>query len=403
MNLTLKDIIEESLLEATVASMKDVARVENIIRSYTQEKGLPYRDFVIRLGGFTNGLAAPKDKPEAIDVRPVIDKLVAAGYLRAKGNAFVKTSDALSRVISKEYKRSQDEKSTGKTGPDKGRLSMAHTDRVSPLLDPDRTKKAGDILDKQVQQSYKAGGRYSGFTREQIQKLISKEDPEWMQLSESAKSMVSKLNSLDDPLKSFTILKYLIRKSSLKKSYTDIIMDIKQNFGEDFDHALMDLETIGVIDNNKINWNEVKSIRELINYIVKGDFEDINRDEIASALLPKFNAEAKSKSASKYRAVNAILASNDPKYKTALSNVNRLTDAGLKYIINSDEPADYKESASVISIIKFLAKTFGVDTAEDLRSSLAEKAKNREFFKSDENKSAKSQGRIREFAQQFMI
>lgn len=403
MKLTLKDILDESLLEAKMASERDVKNVENIIRSYTDEKGLPYRDFVIRLGGYTNGIASPKDKPEQVDVRPVIDRLVSAGYLKPKGSSFIKTSDALSRVISNEYKKSQSENSRGSGSADKGRLSMAHADNVSPLLDPNREEPAGETLKTRFQQSYKAGGRYSGFTREQIQELIRTKDPQWNELSDSAKKMVESLNMLDDPLKSFTILKYLVKKSLRKKSYSDIIMDIKQNFGEDFDHALMDLEGINVISSNKINWNSVKAIRELFTYLTEGDFEQIDRDEIISAFLPKFNSEAKSKSGARYRAVNSILLSNDKKYKTALMAVNRLTDDGLSYILASDEKADYRESASVISIIKFLAQTFGVDTAEELKAAIEEKRINREFFKSDQNKAAKSKGRVKEFTNQFMI
>lgn len=399
----LKDLTENYLSEATVASPKDVQRVEKIIKSYTQAHGLPYRDFVIRLAGFTNGLAVPKDKPQEIDVRPVIELLANAGYLRRKGDAYVKTSDALSRVISKEYKQTQDERASGIDNTERGRLSMAHADDITPLLDPNRTEKAGQILSKKMQQSYKTGGRYSGFTRDQIKKLIETQDPEWLQLSDSAKSMVEKLNLLGDPFKSFNILKYLEKKSAAKKSYTDIVLDIKQNFGDDYLEALYDLEAIDAIESNKINWKTIQAIRELFDYLINGEFEDIPRDEVIGAFLPKFNTEAKNKSALTHRAINEILLSKDPKYKTALLNISKLTDAGLQYIINSDEKADYKNSASVISIIKFLAKVLNANTADELRAKLAEKAKNREFFKSDNNKTAKSRGRVAEFERLFMV
>lgn len=399
----IKDLFENYITEADQRLLNKMRDAKRIITSYSSAQA-PYNDFILRIAGFTKGDRIPdKNKPAEIDIIPALDDLAKKGYVIKKPNGAYKSTDVISRLISMAVNDTRDRASQGDLSKD-GKLSTTQVDKMHHMAG-DGT--LGQKLNN-AELSYKAGGKYSGVTKELILKMIKRKDGKWEELSDSAKAMVDKLNTLDNPLYSFKVLKLLISLRSKKKGYTDFITFVKDySSDEGYVNALLDLQNIGVVDvkNNTLNSSAIKDIRNVMNYMEEPTVEDIKPVDKVSAFLPKFFGSAVSTTGETHRRLNQLVSLIHPsssRNKAEFVRVygfikNKLTDDQLASIM-TDSGTSLPER-----IIKYLGNALNVSTKDELVKAIDTKFKNREDFKSDTNKEAKNTGRFDEFIKNFSI
>lgn len=397
------EFLKDLLLEQDQRLLNKLKDAKRIITSYSSAQA-PYHDFILRIAGFTKGDRVPdKNKPAEIDIIPALDDLARKGYVIKKPNGAYRATDIISRLVSMAVRDTQNRAGEGDLSKD-GKLNTTQVDKMHHMAGDG---SLGQKLNA-AERSYKAGGKYSGVTKELILKTIKGKDQKWADLSESTKAMVDKLNTLDNPLYSFKVLKMLLAMRAKKKGYTDFVSYIKEySSDESYVNALLDLQNIGVVDvkNNSLNSSAIKDIRNVMDYMEEEPIEDIQPVDKVSAFLPKFFGSAVSTSGETHRRLNSVVSMMHPssrRNKEEFVNVynfikSKLTDDELMTIM-SDSGTTMTEK-----LIKYLGNAFGVTTKDDLVAAIDKKFKNREDFKGEENKESKNTGRFDEFVKNFSI
>lgn len=406
MNL-IQELLNEALLEADNQLIRKMKDAKSIIQSFSSAE-VPYEDFLMRIMGFSNGKTKPsQNKHGMIDVVPVLDALASKGYVRKNDNGiYSRVGDVLGRLMAATVQVSRNKAVDGEVTRN-GKLNLTQTQQMGHLAGN------GDLGDKlkNAPRNYKAGGVYSGNTKEAIIKIIKENDPSWNELSDSSKAMLDKLNKLSNPLYSFTVLKVLISLRAKKKGYTSFTDEVKTYFKDDeYVDALMQLEDIGIVNakTGTINGGSVKDIRNVMDFLEEDTIQNIKPVDKVAAFLPKFMGSAVSTSASTHKNLNNLVLSMHPESKhkkpefvKAYTIINtRLTDDKLHEILSDEESS---KGSLITRIIYKLAKTFGVDSVDALKNSIEEKFNNRMNYGGDENKEAKSSGRYEEFIKNFSI
>ena len=392
----LKSILNDTfLMEADVGDDK-LARIKNIIMQHTSQTS-SFNDTLLRVAAFSNGISRPNpDKPNEINVIPVLNALARVGAVVKRPNGTYKRTDALSRIISQQVNNKVDRALDGDTKAD-GRLQTTQTKNMGYMgADVD----AGNKLDN-APRSYKQGGKYSGAAKELVIKTIKDKDPEWANLDDNVKGMVDKLAQLSNPTYSFKVLKKLLLLQSKKKGYVSFVNFVETLFKDErYVEALMDLQNIGVVSDSKINNAAMDNIRSVINFMGKDSVEGLTAFDKTNAMLPKFMENSVKHTGLVHRAINNVVL--NPKFKPTIEVINnRLTDEQLSSILATDT----KElgNSPIKKTIKFLANSLKVDSADALKAAIAEKVRNRENYNSDENQEAKATGRMDYFKSNFNI
>lgn len=406
MNL-IQELLNDTLIEADNQLIQKMRDAKGIIQSFSSAE-VPYEDFLMRVMGYSNGKTKPaQNKHGMIDVIPVLDALASKGYVQKNSNGvYSRVGDVLGKLMSQTAQTAQSNAIDGNVTK-QGKLNLAQTQQMGHLAG------SGDLGDKlkNAPKNYKAGGVYSGNTKEAVLKVVKESDPAWKALSDSEKGMIDKLNQLSNPLYSFTVLKALMSLRGKKKGYASFAETVKTYFNdEEYITALMQLEDIGVVDDQAgtINGSAVRDIRNVMDFLETETVQKITPIDKVSAFLPKFMAGAVSTSATTHKNLNNIVLSMHPesKHKKAefvrAYNIiqKRLTDDKLHEILQDDNSA---AGSLPVRIIYKLAKTFGVDSVDELKNSIEEKFRNRMNYGGDENKEAKNTGRIEEFIKNFSI
>lgn len=406
MNL-IQELLNDVLVEADNQLIQKMRDAKAIIQSFSSAN-IPYEDFLMRIMGYSNGKTKPtENKHGMIDVIPVLDALASKGYVQKNANGvYSRVGDVLGKLMSSTAQNAQTNAMNGDLSKS-GKLNLAQTQQMGHLAGND---DLGDKL-QNAPKNYKAGGVYSGNTKEAVLKVIKENDPAWKTLSDSSKEMIDKLNQLSNPLYSFTVLKALISLRGKKKGYTSFTETVKNYFNdEEYVTALMQLEDIGVVDdkNGTISGGAIRDIRNVMNFLEEETVQKISPIDKVSAFLPKFMGSAVSTTATTHKNLNNLVLSMHPESqhkKTEFVKAyniiqNRLTDDKLHEILNDENSSN---GSLPVRIIYKLAKTFGVNSVEELKNSIEEKFKNRMNYGGDENKEAKNTGRIEGFIKNFSI
>lgn len=389
---------DETILENQQATLKQMQRAKAIIQKYATDR-VPFDDILLRVAAFSNGMSIPNpNKPEDINIIPVLDDLARVGLVTKRPNGSYKRGDAVSRLIASVAGRKVDSALGGDLSR-QGKLSFSQTAQMGHL---GGSGEAGDKLER-APRNYKQGGRYSGATKEYIIKVTKERDPAWKALSDATKDMITRLQGLENPSYSFKVLKALLHLRAKKKGYIPFIEYVKENFKDQrYVDALYDLQTAGILDarTNTINNDAVKQVRNAIDFFEEEPVEGISPLEKVSAFLPNFMKAATGSSATTFRAINNIV--TNKRFAPVINLINtKLTDDRLADIMATDD-AELRRNQTLF-IIKFLAKNLKANSVEELKSAIEEKKANRQDFKSDANKEAKSIGRMEEFLRIFDI
>lgn len=377
---------------------RNIKRAKSIIQRYTSPSN-PFEDVVLRVAGFTDGMTVPNpNADERINVIDLLDELASAKLLVKRPNGAYKRTEAISRLLSHFINKKIDTALDGDLTK-AGRLDLTQTKNMRHLSGDE---PAGDKL-KNAPPTYKQGGKYSGVTKEYVLKIIKSNDPAWRNLPENTKKMLDDLRTLSNPSYAFKILRSLMNMRATKKGYVPFIEFVQDNFNnEQYVDSLFDLQSIGVLNtkDNTINMGAVNTIREAINFFNADIVENITPMDKLAAFLPNFVKSAVSSSGATHRTINRILTSKQFEPVVVFIRT-KLTDATLDDILSrSDEELKPRKT---LFTIKYLAKKLDVDTVENLKDKIDEKIENRLNYKSDENKEAKSIGRIGEFFTLFNI
>jgi len=399
----LGDILVENTQDNLLNKMRDA---KAIITKYTSAQS-PYDDFIMRLAGFSNGMTKPNpDKPGEINVIPVLDELAAKGYVKKLSDGVYKRTDVLSRLISQATTSAKD-RALGGDPSKEGRLGYTRTNQMSHF---GGDGALGDKL-KNAPRNYKAGGKYSADTKEAVLNAVKGNDPAWDALPDTTKEMTSKLNDLENPLYSFTVLRALLKMQGRKKGYVDFVKFVQDNFKDSaYVDALYGLADIGAVDlkNGTVNNSTVRDIRNVLDFMEEETVEGIEPIDKIGAFLPKFIGTATSTSGTQHRELNNIVLAMHPNSKNKRNEFvgtyniiqNRLTDDKLQDILSKSRE-EIKGSGINVRAIYALAKGFNVDTVDELKQEIETKFSNRTNYGSEENKAAKNIGRVEEFKKIF--
>lgn len=401
----LHSLLESFINEAAPATQNQINTVKSIISKYATPS-VPYDDIIQRLAGLTNRFTKPSPDMagDKIDVLPIIKELVSKGFLKAQTNGTYRRADAVSRVLGNAVNSVEDRAMKGDLSQ-KGDLKVSQTNALGHLAGD---APLGDKL-KNAPQNYKHGGIYSGKTKEAVYKAIVDNDPNWNALSAESKDMVTKLNSLPNPLNSFVVLKRLLKARATKKGYIDIVKEIKgfSKSQDDMD-AAMDLSDIGVIDvkNNTINNMAIKNIRNVIEFMKADTIENIEPINKMEAFLPKFLTAAKNIGAKRHvQQINPIIKKMHPQSPDAskayvnLYNFiqSSLTDDELQRILSSEPTAPRDK------VLRSLATNLRANSVDSLKTEIETKFSNYTDNRGEDNRQAKNSGRIEDFIQSFDI
>lgn len=392
----LESILNDTFITEDAQLASKIAKAKSIISQYTSRES-SYNDTLLRVAAFSNGISKPNpDKPNEINVIPILNTLARNGLVIRKPNGTYKRTEAVSRLISQQVNTRTDAALSGDTSRD-GKLQTTQTKDMGYM---GGNASVADKL-RNAPRSYKAGGKYSGAAKELVIKDIKENDPAWRQLPDSCKDMVQKLSTLSNPLYSFRVLKKLIQLQASKKGYTSFVSFVENMFKtQEYVEALMDLQSIGVVSDNKLNNAAINDIKKVIQYMTQPTKSGISAADKTGALLPKFMENSTKHTGLTYRAINNIV--TNPKYKSILDIINtRLTDEQLDKINSTD--AATLSTSPIKKTIKFLANTLNASDVNDLKNKINEKIKNREDYNSDENQEAKNTGRMDFFSKNFSL
>lgn len=393
-------LIEELLIliESRIASERDVKKAISIINKFATTEN-PFNDILIRVMGFTSGFTKPDpDKPDIINVIPVLDALKRNGLVTMRGNGYYKRGDALGQLMRNHIISDIEKVIAGDVGRS-GRLSLDQINRLSALVTGGGVDDAlGDRLST-TKNIWKSGGKHSGVVRSLVKKTIIESDPTYRDLSGSAKNMLDKMNNLSNPEVAFKVLKHILRLQKSKKNYTSFLFEIENYFSnETYITALYELVDIGVInaaDGNKINGSAVQDIRDAIEFMKQGAIENISVNDKLSAFLPHFNASSTASSAVAHRGINEIL--RKPGFVDIV--LKRLTDERYNSIMTT--PKDELSNAAMN--IRLISDMFDISDMDEFKNKVNELVSNRTDFKGDSNIAAKNEGRFAEFSRKFTI
>ena len=398
--LVAADLLEADGLDRAILDAKQ------IITKYTSAENT-YDDFIMRLAGFTNGIArANPETSDGINVIPVLSELTKKGYVRSVGNGRYKRTDVLSRLISQAVKKTTDRAIDGDPSKN-GKLGYTQSANMSHMAGD------GGLGSKlaNAPRNYKAGGKYSGDMKEAVLRTTRESDPAWLSLPEPTKNMVIKLNTIENPLYAFKVLNALIKLRDQKKGYVPFIKYIETHFKDQaYIDALMDLNSAGIVDikNGTLNNQSLKSVQGVMEFMEQEPIEGIKPLDKIAAFLPKFIANATTTSASTHRGLNSLVlamhpSSNNKELKAVYNLIQtKLTDDKLDDILSmgSDE---IKSSGTATRTIYTLATDLDVNTVNELKLAIDKKYTNRVEYAGDENKAAKEIGRVSEFKRLFSI
>lgn len=398
----LNELLETFTLLENSKLDKDIGQVISIINQHATEKN-SFQDILIRIMAFSNGLTRPRtDVDEEIDVIPVLNDLVARGFVKSIGKGRYKRTEPLSKLMSLQVSNKLNDVIGGAPNGGNGRLSLEQGRALrSFLLNP------GDLIGDKLNASpeiWKSGGKHSGQVKDVVKKTIIETDPSYAKLDSDAKSMLNELQTLSNPYDSFRVLKYLLKLQAHKKGYGNYIDEVKNTFKDDrYLDAFHGLENIGVINGNRIDSNAIDAIRNVIDWLQMETVENISLNDKLSAFLPNFSASATSVSASVHRGINAIV--TDSKITDIV--IPRLTQGRFDEILGSDL-TDLKNEAkhtgrSTKYNIKLLADELGTRDVNEFKSEVLKLKSNRKDFKGEVNREAKRTGRFEEFIRQFSI
>lgn len=387
----------KSLLEANSQAqlIQNMKLAKSIIKKYENDSS-SYRDFLVRIIGYTNGLARPTEKDDAIDIIPALEELAKRGLVVKNKNGTYKRTEALSKLMAVETKSAEQRALSGDLSK-RGRLGLTQTSNMAHLAGDD------DIADKinRAPRNYKKGGLYSGTTKELVQ-AHTQSDDEWKSLPEEIKETVGRLQTLENPLASIKILQDLVRLKKLKKGYVPFVNYVMDTYkDESYLDALYDLDTIGTLSvkTGTLNMQSIERIKQALDFFKENGDQSISPMMRVAAFLPRFAKSATSVSARQHRAINNML--SNPKFKKVFDIINtRLTDSILSDILSADE-RDLRQNKPTAYYVRFLADNLNATTVEELKSAIEKKRTLYQNFKSDENKAAKDQGRFDRFKRDF--
>lgn len=410
--------------------MKRIKLAKKIISEFVSD-GASFKDFLIRIMGFTNKLgskAPSEDVDSEINIIPALEKLEKFGFVTFDQNSkrWLRKGDTLSKLASLEINKDASKITNTDNLLDKnkpsyandGKLEFTQIKKLNPFsfnkkyLTDDEFEKAYGAMDdfekcvKVVKDAmglhYKKGGAYSGTLSDHVINCLNKHNSYWKNLSEAEKDTVKELDALPYPYTAFLILKTLNGLKDKKSiySYSTFLRDTDDDKFRSSVNALTDMSFI-IGFPYRVNKQKLKDIINVIRKIEQMPYDDDIKYEILKAILPKFLKEAKDGLNRKNLQINNLL--KNEKFKIIKNYVfEKLTNEEFEMIKNTPESELNKNLHKIIKKMIVASNSRYLNQLKEYIKNKYEMFDSENYTNNDLMK-AKQANRVKEFFNIFLV